>query len=160
MVSIFSARRAPHGRFCKRGDERGGAREGCTRGNRQQLRAGEIHAPTPPAATFRRFRMREGKREGGGPAAPRILSGGALLRFSRACSPIPWLQPLLLQTICIFFLFSNQSGRKPSTPSPSRSSWFFFRLPASTPSRSCISPDTGSSSSPLLSLCSVAFAHA
>ena len=99
----------------------------------------------------------EGKGEGGWPAAPRILKRRevAAAPIQRACSPIPWLQPLL-QSICLFFLFSNQSGRIPSTSSPSKSSWLFFRLPASTPSRSC----TGSSSSPLLSLCSVDFAYA
>jgi len=38
------------------------------------------------------------------------------------CSPIPWLRPLL-QSICTFFLFNDQSWWTPSTP-PSRSFWF------------------------------------
>jgi len=63
------------------------------------------------------------------------------------------LQPLL-QSICIFFLFPNQSGRTPSTPLPT-SSWFFFRLSAGTPP-AVQHTDTGSFSFPILSLCQVA----
>ena len=69
------------------------------------------------------FRTREGNREGG--RTPVLQSSPAAL-----CSPIPWFQPLLLQSICMFYLFSNQSGRIPSTPAP-RSSWFFSGVPTS-----------------------------
>ena len=68
----------------------------------------------------------------GGTSNPQAARGrGCSNPACLLCSPIPWLQPLL-QSICLFFLFSNQSGRIPSTPSPSKSSWLFFRLPAST----------------------------
>ena len=55
-------------------------------GNRAELRARGNRVPTPPAASTshgRGFRAREGnregKREGGRPPVPGILSGGALL---------------------------------------------------------------------------------
>ena len=156
----FSARRAPHGQFYERARVKRGAaglrRKGCARGNRQQRRGRAYTSRRDVSGEVADLEI-EGKGEGGWPAAPRILKRRevAAAPIQRACSPIPWLQPLL-QSICLFFLFSNQSGRIPSTPSPSKSSWLFFRLPASTPSRSC----TGSSSSPLLSLCSVDFAYA
>jgi len=154
------------GKGCARGNRqqrralgkvgRGAAREGFARGNRQQRRGRAYTSRRDVSGEVADLEI-EGKGEGGWPAAPRILKRRrvAAAPIQRACSPIPWLQPLL-QSICLFFLFSNQSGRIPSTPSPSKSSWLFFRLPASTPSRSC----TGSSSSPLLSLCSVDFAYA
>ena len=155
----FSARRAPHGQYCERARVKSGAAglrgKGCARGNQQQrcaLGKGGHGAAREGFARGNRQQRRgraytsrrdvsgevadleiEGKGEGGWPAAPRILKRRevAAAPIQRACSPIPWLQPLL-QSICLFFLFSNQSGRIPSTPSPSKSSWLFFRLPAST----------------------------
>jgi len=154
VVNLASAR-VKRGAAGPRGNrQRRRAWEGFARGNQQRRAQG------PRAYTSRRDVSGEvadlgGQREKERAGGRRHLESSAATR--RGCSnpacllSNPMLQPLL-QSICIFFLFSNQSGRIPSTPSPSKSSWLFFRLPASTPSRSC----TGSSSSPLLSLCLVA----
>jgi len=62
--------------------------------------------------------------------------------------PNPRLQPLLVQWICNFFLFPNQSGRTPFTPPPT-SSWFFLRLSDGVPP-----PATASHRHRFLFLCS------
>ena len=67
-------------------------------GRENERESARLHFP--PRILNERGKVR-GKERGRRPPAPGILRGGALLQqSSRAHSPIPWLQPLLLQSIC------------------------------------------------------------
>ena len=119
----------------------------------------------PPRILNERGKVR-GKERGRRPPAPGILRGGALLQqSSRAHSPIPWLQPLLLQSICNSASSSSSPtnpGGFPQLPHPGAPG----SSPACPPLPPCRHPflelhhrDTGTSASPLPSLCSVAFVY-